>query len=320
MTKSVEKFTKVGLTLGILWFIFYRFDVDLHNLFSGIANEKYILLDLIIPVFILPIVSANRWKIFLEQVGVKERTFSLVKIGWISIFQGLILPSSQGQDLLRIYYIEKRHPDKQAASGSTVIIERLLGFIVLCFLCLTFSLYNYRIFNQKEFFIIICLVSIFLFVVIFLLLNKSLQAYVEKRRFSKGFLQKGFSYLTRMHRTIAYFPYRKIIFPSILLILLFQIATITSVYLVFRAYGINLPLYVHIAIYPVVAILSMIPITISGIGIREGFFVYFYAQFGVPGDTAVFVSLVNYGIVVLIPAVLGSLFYMYITLHKKQSI
>lgn len=321
MTKSrIVKFFKTIGTLGVLLFVFYQFEVDLDRLFLDISNENYVLLDLLIPLFILPIVSARRWNVFLEQINIKERTLPLIKIGWISIFQGLILPSSQGQDLFRIYYIEKRHPDKRGAAGSTVVIERLMGFIILCLLCMAFSYYNYSVFNQKEFILIISLVSLFVFTIAVLISNKRLQAYAEKKTVPFGFLQKGFSYLSRMHRTISYFPYNRIIFSSVFLILLFQMSTITSVYLVFKAYGIDIPLYVHIAVYPVITILSMIPVTISGLGIREGFFVYFYAQFGVPAETAVFVSLVNYAIIVLLPAVLGSLFFLHMTLFKKETI
>ena len=152
---------------------------------------------------------------------------------------------------------------------------------------------------------------------IFVLLNKRLQNFVSKKSPSNDYLKKIFNYAAKVHKAVAYFPYRKILLSSIILILAIQLATITSVYLVFKAYGIHLPLYVHISIYPVIAILSMIPITISGLGIREGFFIYFYVQLGVPAETAVIVSLVNYVIIVLTPAFLGSLIYLYMLIKPK---
>lgn len=321
MTRStIKKFIKIVLTFAILLFIINNFDVNLNELTSGITNISYVLLDFIIPLFVLPIISANRWKLFLEQVSIKEDTLALIKISWISMFQGLILPSSQGQDLLRIYYIEKRHPKQRGSSGGTVVIERILGFLVLCLLSLAFSIYNYNRFEQQNFILIIFLITVFLLLVITLLLNKKFQAYIEKKNFTNTFLQKGVSYLGKVHKAIAYFPYHKIIFSSVFLIVLFQVATICSVYLIFKAYGMEIPLYLHISIYPVISILSMIPITISGIGIREGFFVYFYAQLDVPPDLAVFVSLLNYAVLVLTPALFGSLLYLKMVLSKNNKI
>jgi len=315
----IKKILKIGLTIGILFFVMNKFNVDLLTLFSNIKNVNYLYINYIIPLLILPLISGNRWKLFLKQFGIEESVWSLIKINWVSIFQGLILPSSQGQDFIRIYRIEKRHPLKRGSAGSTIIIERMIGFVVLCLLSLVFSILNTELTNQKQVILIIGGITFTLFVVIALLLNKNLHLYISIKSFKNRYMQIGFSYFDKIYKAIAYFPYRKVMFSSVVLILLFQIATIFSVYLIFKAYGFDIPLYQHISLYPIISILSMIPITISGFGIREGFFVYFYSQIGVPADVAIGVSLTNYMIIVLTPALIGSLFYL-IDIFKKEKI
>ncbi|MDR2010388.1 MAG: flippase-like domain-containing protein [Bacteroidales bacterium] len=314
----MKKILKILLTIGILVFIIWKFDINLTSLFSSIQNTVYLLLALMFPLFILPLISANRWKLFLKEVGIHENIFELVKISWISVFQGIILPSSQGQDVLRIYYIEKRHPDKRGAAGSTIIIERMIGFVILCILSLFFSIFSTGIPNKKQVVLIIGLISLALFVIILLLMNKRLHRYISNKSFSNKYVNRFFSYFNKVYEAIAYFPYKRVLLSSTVLILLFQLSTIFCVYLIFKAYGCDIPYYQHVAIYPIISILSMVPITISGFGIREGFFVYFYSQLGVASEIAVGVSLFNYMIVVLTPALLGCIFY-FIDIFKKKN-
>lgn len=110
MKKHIGKIIKIIITIGILVFVILNFNIELDKIFYSIKDFKYLVIDFIIPILIMPFISANRWKLFLKQVGINEHLFSLIKINLKSIFLGLILPSTQGQDVLRIYYIEKRHP------------------------------------------------------------------------------------------------------------------------------------------------------------------------------------------------------------------
>jgi hypothetical protein len=312
----MNKVLKLGITICILCYFIWKFDVNLILLFTEIKDLKYIYIDLLIPILI-QFISANRWKLFLKQLGIEESIWSLIKINCVSIFQGLILPSSQGYDMLRIYKIEKRHPNNRGGAGSTIIIERVIGLIVLCSLSLGFSIFSKDLTNQKQVVLIIGMITVALYIVIFLLLNKKLHTYISTKSFHNKYLQKGFGYLDKTYKAIAYFPYHKVLISSVILILTFQLATIVSVYLIFKAYGFDLPLYQHISLYPIISILSMIPITISGFGIREGFFVYFYSQLGVSADVAIGVSLLNYMIIVLTPAFIGCLFYL-VDIFKKE--
>lgn len=307
---------KIGLTLGILLFVIIRFSVNLSSLLREIVDYKYILFALIIPIFILPVISANRWKLFLKQVSINESISSLIKINMISIFQGLILPSSQGQDFMRIFYIEKRHPENRGYAGATIIIERMIGFVVLCIMSLSFSIFFVEFPNRKVILLVLGIITIVLFLIITLFLNKEYCERISKKNFSNKYISKVFSYLNKLYRAIAYFPYRKVLFSSILLICIFQLSTITVVYFIFKACGYNIPLYQHISIYPIISILSMLPITISGLGIREGFFVYFYSHLGISSDSLVIMSLLNFMIIVLTPTLLGFVISLFEISHN----
>lgn len=317
MNKIVTKIIKLLISIAILAFLFHSLDIDVKSIFCEIDNLQYVAIALIIPSVIIPVISTNRWKLFLRYVGVNEKKITLLKINFISNFQGIVLPSSQGYDVLRVYYIEKRHPEQRGKVGSTILIERMIGFVVLCVLSLTFSLLI-DLPNKRQVVLIIGAITIALLVAIALLLNKKLNRYLSGKKFKNKYVNKCYSYFNKFATSLAYFPYKKVLLSSVGLILLFQLSTIASVFLIFKAYGIDLPFYTHISLYPIISILSLIPITISGFGIREGFFVYFYSLLGVSPEVAVSVSLMNYVVLTIVPALFGAVIYLFDIFKKKK--
>ena len=317
MSKSSSKILKLLFSIIILVVLFKHLDISISDIFINVEHKGYILLSIVIPIAVIPFISSNRWKLFLSHVNVQESIWTLMRINFISMFQGIILPSSQGFDVLRIYYIEKRHPEQRGKVGSTILIERMIGFVVLCLLSLFFSIIV-EIPNKKQILIIISAICLALLGAIVLLLNKKLNAILSSKQFKNKYINKVYSYFTKFSNSLAYFPYNKVLLSSIGLILLFQLSTIASVFLIFKAYGIDIPFYTHISLYPIISILSLIPITISGFGIRESFFVYFYSMLGVPPEIAVAVSLMNYIVLTIVPALFGALIYMINTFNKKE--
>lgn len=286
-------------------------------LISSIKSFRYIFIALVIPLFIIPIISSNRWRLFLHYVGVDETAVTLMKINFISMFQGLILPSSQGFDVLRIINIETKHPEQRGKVGSTIIIERMIGFVVLCFLSLIFSIIV-DIPNKGKVLVLIGGITIVLMIIVTLLLNKRVNSYLSEIQFKNQLLNRCYQYFNNFATSLTYFPYKKVLFSSVFLILLFQLSTILSVSLIFKAYGVCILFPTHISLYPIISLLSLVPITIGGFGIREGFFVYFYSQLGVPAEIAVSVSLMNYVVLSIVPALMGSILYI-IDIFKKKT-
>lgn len=317
MKKRLIQYIKIAVTIGILCFIFCSKGINVASIVKGIRYEEYLFMAFLLPIFVLPFISTNRWKLFLSKVGTHESIWALMRINFISVFQGIVLPSSQGYDVLRVYYIEKRHPEQRGKVGSTILIERMIGFVVLCVLSLTSSLLI-DLPNKRQVVLIIGAITIALLVAIALLLNKKLNRYLSGKRFKNKYVNKCYSYFNKFATSLAYFPYKKVLLSSVGLILLFQFSTIASVFLIFKAYGIDLPFYTHISLYPIISILSLIPITISGFGIREGFFVYFYSLLGVSPEVAVSVSLMNYVVLTIVPALFGAVIYLFDIFKKKK--
>lgn len=74
----------------------------------------------------------------------------------------------------------------------------------------------------------------------------------------------------------------------------FQAFDILASFCLARAIHIDLPLMFFLAVFPIVYILTVLPISLGGLGVREGVFVYLLTRAGIPASDAVMVSLLIY--------------------------
>jgi len=307
---------KLTASTVILLIIYFKFDVSLGNIKKGFVEPGWLIASVFIPLVVVPSIVVNRWKLFLFFSGIKESFFELYKITHVSQFWGLLLPSSSGFIAIKMYLISKKHPDKSAEAGSTVVLEKGLGFIMLSVLGILGTFTASSIPNVEYMRLTIISIFLILLAVAWIAMNKRLYEGTTKLLSRIRVMPRVFSYLARLHRSMTEFPMKAMV-ASIPLILMFQLATILNVYILFRAMGSPIPFYQHLAIMPLIYIIALVPVSISGFGIREGGFVYFYGQLGVDPSTAFAVSIVNYLILGLIPATIGGILTVTTNINKR---
>lgn len=83
-----------------------------------------------------------------------------------------------------------------------------------------------------------------------------------------------------------------------------------------QALGHNLPFVVNLFIAPLNVLVLTLPITVGGIGVREGAFVLFYGAFGVPAETALLLSFCSL-LTLMVGHALGGLIFL---AHRQQSV
>jgi uncharacterized membrane protein YbhN (UPF0104 family) len=75
------------------------------------------------------------------------------------------------------------------------------------------------------------------------------------------------------------------------------------------ALGLNVPTVFYFILIPLVAVATMIPVSLNGLGVREGAFVFFLAQAGVPEDQALSLALLWLG-VIIVSSLIGGLVWL----------
>lgn len=301
---------RIIIAISILILVYFTIDGKIPSAFRSISNPFYIYASLLIPVFLNPIIVNNRWKVFLAIQGIKESFFSLVKINFISIFLGFFLPSSTGFDAVRIYLIEKKHKEKLGAGGSAVIIERVLGFYLLSLMAVIGSFVAYYNGTAISIVYLAVIINILVTLSILFIKNKFLFKAISSKLDRIKIFKKFSAYLNKLYGSVNSFPIKKTILVTIPLIFLYQFSSIVCVYLLFKSFDVHIPLYYHLAFLPLILIIAIIPVSISGFGLREGGFVFFYGLIGIDGQIAFLVSLLYYAVLMLVPATIGMILYL----------
>ena len=305
----ILKFSISAVLLGILCSKFSVFNTGFKD---GLRDSRCVVIAIALPFTIIPIVTVNRWKLFLKLCGIDEKFLNLWKINLISCFQGLVLPSTQGFDAFRMYHIAKRHPEGVGGAAGSVLIERMIGMLVWCGIALVgLPLVLRHVETKWSIAMAVIGFSVAAAIGSLLVVSPRFHRLYAGRRPKMKVLAKVIGFLDKTHETLVTFPYRKVLLSSIGLIIVYQFCSITCVWLLFNAYGVSLPLYMHMAFYPVIAIIAMMPVTIGGFGVREGAFAYFYSLVGGPAEVSVCVSVANYVVLSLLPAALGGVIWLW---------
>ena len=313
-----QTLVKWGVSLAVLWVLCRHFSVSWSSVSVALRHPGWLLAACAIPFTIIPLVSVNRWKLFLAQMGIHERFWPLWKINLMAMFQGLVLPSSQGFDVLRMWHLAKRHPGCSAKATGSVLIERIFGMWVFCAMAVAGLFFAWPHLDDPR--PVAIAVGTFAAAVAggsCLLLNRRLYALYAKRIPDTPRWGKVAKFLRDTHESLVEFSFRKVFFSSIVYISLFQLATILAGWFLFRACGQPVPFGIHLAFYPVIVTFAMLPVTIGGFGLREGGFAYFYPLVGVPADIAIAVSVLNYLVLNLLPAPLGGVLWLMESSRRK---
>lgn len=297
---------KIAFTIGIFILIFNKMNIKMSEMTSVIHNYKFLWVCLFLSLILNPLIVGNRWRSFLSMINVKESTWNLIRITLISTFVGVAIPGVQGYDLMRIYNIEKLHPEARGTVGSTVLVERIMGLICLLFV----AILSWSYIGVSDLFLPIFLFALLMAFISFFIMNKRCYQFIQSLLKKKMAESKVLTYISKVYEGIHTFPFNKSLLLSMILILALQISNIAITAFLFDACGYHVSFINHLCLIPIINVLTMIPLTIGGLGIREGGFALLYSQFAIPDNVIIAVSLMNYLIIMLVPAIIGGLFYL----------
>lgn len=221
----------------------------------------------------------------------KQKFAALLNYYWTGQFFSLFLPSMFGGDIFRIYKVAKKH-------GQTIevtmvgLVDRAIGLSSIVILATGVILLNNFYFNLEipiyfEYFILI-------FWAMFALFMSGIAA-VLKVKYLRKALKRYFrlgAVFKRLYVNIKLFQSHKRSLGKALVTSLFAtFIAMTALYLVARAVNINIsPLHFYMISFMVSLIVS-IPISISGLGLQDGAYVFFLSQMDVPMAAALSLSL-----------------------------
>lgn len=297
---NIKNILRYCVSIFVLLIIFLM--VDLEEL---ILNLKKIDISALIPCFFLLLFQlffqTIRWGIFLKLQNIKISIFKLIQIYWAGITFNQILPSSIGGDLVRIG-LTKNKDIKIVDVTTSIFLERLIGLIVLSLMALisfyVFGVYN-KLFNYSFIISILPLVIILIPVCIIYFKN-FITNFIKIRFINDLFNLINFGLINLYKHKKETFYIINLSFLAHLTFIIVFLITINNIT------GLN-NYFELFSIISFVMIITAIPISLGGWGLRELSLISVLLPFGVRPESAIAIGIIT-GLILLFFSIPGILF------------
>lgn len=253
-----------------------------------------------------------KWNILIKVKKVYISFLNLFNINLIGAFVGMFLPSSLGTDIVRGYYLTKNNLDK-STSITTVFIDRVLGILSLILLG-SISLFLAKdLVNNINPYLFLFGIVILIFLIYFFQREKTLELIKEYSKKIK--FKKLSNALVKLQESIfAYKNYPMALTKSFILSFAVQITRVLTYYIIALAFNIDFPFVYFLFFIPIIMLVIMLPISIGGLGLKEGTFIAFFSLVGMSVENATIISFTN-TIVNTIITLFGGVIYLF---YKPQ--
>ena len=252
------------------------------------------------------VLSAVRWSAVLDALGLHAPFKRLLSLYFAGQFMGNVLPSTIGGDALRVSRLAKDNGEPPTTFAS-VVLERLTGWVVLPAITLAGLAVNPGLRELGRASAIAfataagTLVLLGAVLTLTFLTNSGIEERLEHNEGWKRFTTAVRFGLHRLRHEPA--ATARILATG----LAYQLILIGSALMAARALG--MPAGVGptalLAFVPAVLIAQVLPISISGLGVREGLFVLFLQPLDVPQSQAIALGLLLY-LLNLVVSLLGA--------------
>lgn len=274
--KTLTTVLKLLISAILIYFIFTK--IDISEIGNTLKRSNPFYLFLAVCLFLASkIIASFRLNLYFHQLEIPLSQKSNLKLYFLGMFYNLFLPGGIGGDAYKGYLIKKTFKVPTKRVVGVLLLDRLSGLLLLfVYACGLLLVIENQILNP---FWWLFLTVIPLAVVIFYFLN---------RRF--------FNYVL------------PVFWKSVVYSALVQFAQILCVLCIMKALTIETNTIDYLVIFLVSSIVSVLPLTIGGLGSREITFFYGAAFLGLNESTSVGISVVFF-LITALASLMGSLYH-----------
>lgn len=313
MRKILSIIIKICISLVLLVFLFSRIDLKKTLFYIRTADPLYFVCAILLFV-LLNIMAIARWMVLLR---VYKKDLSLWRAFAAScggLFFNVFLPSTIGGDIAKVVDLSLHTKDSSSIFAS-VLLDRIFGFTGLVLVAVFGFSYGYYsgLITDLRLFLFIIIFALLIVFSLFFLFNKKVFGLINKIVRLK--LLK--IYLEKIHNSCYSFRAKiKVMFWVILLSLLIQAGFSVVFYFTGMSLGINLNIIYYLALVAIISIVTFLPISIGGLGLRDNAAVVLFSAFGVAADRIAAMTLLIFFYVFFI-GVVGGIIYAF-ALYRRR--
>jgi uncharacterized protein (TIRG00374 family) len=257
------------------------------------------------------LISSIRWQILIKAQGDSVPLGFLAKSYLVGTFFNNFLPSRIGGDLVRIWD-GSRYSQTLLKSSAIVLVERLTGIIILFLFAFSASLIRIDIAFELPI-VWVSLVISFIGLAMIVLFLTPLASRIINKIPDKGILGKIRQKTLSFQETILVYKGKKAaLLKAFFWAFLLQVNVIIHFFFIGKALKLPIDLLDYFIFIPIVLLIQLIPITINGLGLREGAYAEIFKFYIIPEPHAVAMaiafSFIDVGFM-LIVGIVGGIVY-----------
>jgi uncharacterized membrane protein YbhN (UPF0104 family) len=237
------------------------------------------------------VLSTVRWSQVLQALELPADLPALLSHTLAGMFVSNFLPSTVGGDVLRVTRLSAGNGQRHTSVAS-VVVERLTGFFVLPFISLVALLGNPSLLHLGQASRLALTVSVGTLVALAAILLLVSSPRLGQRLGGRSWL----AFVTSVHLGLARLRHDPSAALGVLVsALAYQLTMVAGAWMAGHALGIHVGWSAMMAFIPIVAVAQVLPISVSGLGLREGALVLLLVPLGVASGQAVALGLLLYG-------------------------
>ncbi len=283
---------KLVLSVALLWYLFWISDLSrfvdivesIHPIYIPLAWIYY---------GICTWLSAYRWKILLEAKDVHAPVSKLFSFYMVGMFFNNFLPGAVGGDIVKVRDLY-RYTRRFQLAVTSVFLERFTGLIGLTFLGIGGAVIGLS--KIESVLILACLVgAAILLALVVAIIWFPLGANLVSRVLSILPARKILETIKALYQLLhSYRKHKGALWWSIAVSVLVQLLFAVYYALAAITLGIDADVLYFVLFLPVITIVTMVPISLGGLGVREAIMVMLFAEVGVSSADVLAISLSVY--------------------------
>jgi hypothetical protein len=306
---------KLFSVIGILLFIVILTRIDLSSLCAIFLSINLFFLGCALIVNgIAVVVKSLKWKLIVSTLKKEISLSASIRAFLIGFSFSVLTPAKLG-DFIRAFYIR----DEQCNLGkalSSVVTDRLVDIVMLFSFAFIGILIFSVVFHREILSVsLLILLAGAIASAVYIVTNKSLLSWLLRPFFNIFIPHHHKKTITEYYDDfflgLSVFFNDKKTFLLVMIVGIFSwIPPCVYAYLLALSIGISLDLTFFVIVIPIISLLDLLPISISGIGTRDAALIFLFGFQGIPPETAVAFSLLYLFMSYWLVALIGALFWI----------
>lgn len=250
----------------------------------------------------LRLLMALRWHLILRARGLGRPLGEVVGVTLLASSLAPVVPGGFGADLFRGYHFASSY-GKALEVTSTIVLDRVVGICSMLLVASVGALVAWRMGFGSELLVMLLVLQLAGFAGWVVLYRFGAQ--IAQLSFRNAALSKGFRGLMGLLHPLADGALLRQVLPvGALLSLAVQLLRCLTFWLLYEAFEFEIDFAYFLAFIPLIMLASLLPLSLGGLGLREGALVYFFGSLGVPAEVSFAVGILWYALQLALAAVI----------------